>query len=195
MFRTSEWKYFSETLLLAGCFKAEWKILFQLVEFSLNWDSERTFSSWKTEIKESYLLQKSFSWEVYKKMQNVSLKNPLHWGGRQQLFLTAVFFKGNFFQWKKYLTALLKLCFLLLVNFSFFPYLGHPVTTQNPESLFFPPKICKPPSWTSFRLVMKPEPKEGFLASAFILMLHMALAQRITLVLEQGWEIHLCRGE
>lgn len=42
---------------------------------------------------------------------------------------------------------------------------------------------------------MKPEPKEGFLASAFSLMLHMALAQRIALVLEQGWEIHLCRGK
>lgn len=42
---------------------------------------------------------------------------------------------------------------------------------------------------------MKPEPKEGFQASAFSLMLHMALAQRIALVLEQGWEIHLCRGK
>lgn len=93
----------------------------------------------KTEIKGSYLLQKTFSWEVYKKMQNVSLKNPLHWGGRQQLFLTAVVFKGNFFQWKKYQTALLKLYFLLLVNFSFLPYLGHPVTTQNPKTLPLPP--------------------------------------------------------
>lgn len=42
---------------------------------------------------------------------------------------------------------------------------------------------------------MKPEPKKGFLASAFSLMLHMALARRIALVLEQGWEIHLCRGK
>lgn len=42
---------------------------------------------------------------------------------------------------------------------------------------------------------MKPEPKEGFLASVFSLMLHMALAQRIALLLEQGWEIHLCRGK
>lgn len=42
---------------------------------------------------------------------------------------------------------------------------------------------------------MKPESKKGFLASAFSLMLHMALAQRIALVLEQGWEIHLCRGK
>lgn len=42
---------------------------------------------------------------------------------------------------------------------------------------------------------MNPELRQGFLASAFSLMLHMALAQQIALVLEQVWEIHLCRGK
>lgn len=58
---------FSETLVWARYFKAEWKILFQLKLFTLNWDFERTFPSWKPEIKESHHLQKNFSWRIIRK--------------------------------------------------------------------------------------------------------------------------------
>lgn len=61
-----------------------------------------------------------------------------------------MFFKGIFFHSEKYHTALSKLCFLPLVHISFSfpffcfifpPYLGHRVTTENPESLFFPKSL------------------------------------------------------
>lgn len=105
-------------------------------------------------------------------------------------------FQREFFSTQKNIKQIHQNCvsFCLFTSpflFYFSPLLGTP-TTENQESLFSP-VVCKPSWWTSFRLVMKPESKEGFQASAFSLILHMALAQRIALVLQQGWEIHLCK--
>lgn len=75
---------FSETLLLAAYFKAEWKIFVsaQSVLFELRfWED---FFSWKTEIKQSHQLQKNSSWGIHQKVQNISLKNLFpYWGGEK----------------------------------------------------------------------------------------------------------------
>lgn len=99
----------------------------------------KNFFFLKTEIKESHQLQKNFSWGMYQKVQNISFKKFPYWGGEKtQWFLTAMFFNWKFFQSEKYQTALSKLCFFLLVHFSFFPLFGTSCNNQESRKSFFP---------------------------------------------------------
>lgn len=107
-----------------------------------------------------------------------------------------MFFKGKFFPFKKISNSFIKIVFPSACShlFFFFCFI-FPFTwdTNNWESRkpFFP-KGLQTILMSKFQACHETWIQGRF--PGFSLM-HMALAQRIALVLQQGWEIHLCRGK